>query len=88
MTSIHMLPADDPSSVESFLRGRSGQPSYRGPRKRAIKAMRNAQARREREDAQRPYDADRLARNLAEREGCAKSDVTCELRVRVRGSVW
>jgi hypothetical protein len=43
------------------------QPSYPGPRRQAIKAMRNAQARREREDAQRPYDADRLARNLAER---------------------
>jgi hypothetical protein len=42
-------------------------PSYPGPRKQAIKAMRNAQARREREDAQRPYDADRLARNLADR---------------------
>jgi hypothetical protein len=42
-------------------------PSYPGPRKQAIKAMRNAQARREREDAQRPYDADRLAQNLADR---------------------
>jgi hypothetical protein len=42
-------------------------PSYPRPRKQAIKAMRNAQAWREREDAQRPYDADRLARNLADR---------------------
>jgi hypothetical protein len=54
MTSIHMPPASDPASVESFLRGRDGQPSYPGPRKRAIRA---AQERR--------YDADRLLHDLA-----------------------
>jgi hypothetical protein len=42
----------------------STRPSYPGAR---LRAMRDAQARRERENAQQPYDADRLRRDLAAR---------------------
>jgi hypothetical protein len=86
--------------VKNSVTMRSRWPAGEKPRKASEKSVRLAvlgsrnQAVSFLTGKGRPWEAD-LYRPAAERraaaaqpEGCAKSDVACELRVRVRGSVW